>query len=103
MSSVSHRAAPDGAQLSARAVTVTWAVLVLLTVAGWAFARGHLDPMADRAAIVALVALAGLKIYLVLAVFMGLWRAPRDWHAYGIAWVIATFAIVGALVLWCAA
>lgn len=67
---------PDAQRMSARTATATWLVLVAATIAGWLLAgrAGGGD-----ARLVAIVVIACAKIYLVMAVFMGLRRA-QGWH-----------------------
>lgn len=78
---------------SARTATAVWAALVCLTILTWLLARGTFDGRA----VGALIALAGIKMYLILSVFMGLWRAPPRWHIAAIVWVVALMAGIGAL------
>ncbi len=85
---------PDAGRMSARAATVTWLVLVAATIAGWLLASSH---GSGNARIAAVVVLACIKIYLVMAVFMGLRKAPRLWHGMAIAWIVLTGATVYAL------
>ena len=84
-----HEAGQDQ-RMSARTATLAWVALVSATVLGWFFARSTTGSYAQESVVV----LAGIKIYLIMAVFMGLWRAPKGWHLAAIAWVVATCAIV---------
>ncbi len=90
MSDASNKESAPGERLSARTVTTTWAVLVAATIMGWLFARGGSGGSAQAGVVI----LAAIKIYLVIAIFMGLARAPRGWHVAAIAWTAATCAIV---------
>jgi hypothetical protein len=75
---------------SARVITGAWLVLCAATVAGWLLSRGHGG--AEHGGV--LVAIAAAKIALVMAVFMGLLRAPRGWAIAGSAWILATGVII---------
>ena len=85
----------DSHSMTARAATAACIVLVAATVAGWLLASAH---GSGDARLAALVGLACAKIYIVMAVFMGLARAPRGWHAAAVAWIalvgLAIFALV---------
>jgi heme/copper-type cytochrome/quinol oxidase subunit 4 len=85
---------PDAHRMSAGAATTTWLVLVAATIAGWLLAGTHGSGQLRLAAI---VLLACIKIYLVMAVFMGLRRAPHVWHLAAIAWVVLTGGAIFAL------
>jgi heme/copper-type cytochrome/quinol oxidase subunit 4 len=95
MSNAAHEAAPPAARLQARTATIVWAALVILTVLGWWFARTG----TNATTVVAVVAFAAIKVYLILAVFMGVWRAPRTWHAAAIAWTLIAFALIAAIAI----
>jgi len=79
--------------MTARTATLTWAALVTLTLATWLLARG----VEGGWVIGALITLAGIKIYLILAVFMGVRRAPGGWHAAALIWVVLLMAVIGTL------
>jgi heme/copper-type cytochrome/quinol oxidase subunit 4 len=79
--------------MSARTVTLGWVVLVVLTLMTWICAHGH----GSALVIGALIALAGVKMYLILDIFMGVGRAPAFWHAAAIAWVVTVVAVIGSL------
>lgn len=81
-------------RMSAGSATVTWVLLVGATVLGWALSQGGLS----GAQAGAVIAIAAAKVYLVAAVFMGLWRAPAFWHASAIVWTVVTFGVIWALV-----
>jgi heme/copper-type cytochrome/quinol oxidase subunit 4 len=83
-------ASPSATSMRARSATLTWMLLVLLTIAGWLFARQEVD----GGALVALVAFAAIKVYLIMAVFMGVWSSPKAWHVAAIVWTIATFGLI---------
>lgn len=85
--------APDQ-RMKAGTVGATWAVLVGATVLGWVLSRGGATPAQAGVVIV----LAAIKIYLVLAIFMGLWRGPSLWHLSAIAWTAVTFGLIWGLV-----
>jgi hypothetical protein len=80
--------------MSAGLTGLTWALLVGATVLGWALARGGLS----AAQAWPLIAIAAAKVYLVIAIFMGLWRAPAFWHASAAIWIVVTFGVIWALV-----
>jgi hypothetical protein len=80
--------------MSAGTVGATWAVLVGATVLGWLLSQGGVS----SAQAGAIVALAAIKIYLVIAIFMGLWRAPAFWHVSAVVWTAVTFGLIWALV-----
>lgn len=82
---------PDAHRMSAGAATGTWLVLVTATIAGWVLAGAH---GSGDARLAAFVVLACIKIYLIMAVFMGLRRAPHGWHLAAIAWIVLTGAAV---------
>ena len=88
-------ASGDGLRMSAAAASLTWAGLVALTLTGWAFARLGVG----AAAVAALCALAGVKVYLILGQFMGTWRAPAWCHRLALAWAAAVFAAICAVTL----
>jgi hypothetical protein len=75
---------------SVRVITGAWLVLCAATVAGWLLSRGRGG--AEHGGV--LVAIAAAKIALVMAVFMGLARAPRGWAIAGSAWILATGTII---------
>ena len=81
-------------RMSVGIATLTWALLVGATVLGWALSQGGLS----GAQAGAVIAIAAAKVYLVIAVFMGLWRAPAFWHASAIIWIGVTFGVIWALV-----
>jgi hypothetical protein len=81
-------------RMSAGIAGLTWALLVGATVLGWALSRGGLS----GAQAGAVIAIAAAKVYLVIAVFMGLWRAPAFWHASAVIWTVVTFGIIWVLV-----
>jgi hypothetical protein len=74
-------------------ITGAWLVLCVGTVAGWLLSRGRGG--AEHGGL--LVAIAAAKIALVMAVFMGLARAPRGWAIAGTTWIVVTGAIIYAL------
>jgi high-affinity Fe2+/Pb2+ permease len=90
MSDASKKESDPGQRISARTVTTTWAALVAATIMGWMFARGSSGGSAQAGVVI----LAAVKIYLVIAIFMGLARAPRGWHLAAIAWTATTCGIV---------
>lgn len=78
--------------MTAKVAGVTWLVLVAATIAGWLLSGsggGEASPLA-----LGIVAIACVKIYLVMAVFMGLNRSPRGWHLAGLAWIVVTGGLV---------
>ncbi|MET0587632.1 MAG: cytochrome C oxidase subunit IV family protein [Novosphingobium sp.] len=81
-------------RMSAGVATLTWVLLVGATVLGWALSQGGLS----GAQAGAIIAIAASKVYLVIAVFMGLWRAPVFWHASAIIWIVVTFGVIWGLV-----
>lgn len=81
-------------RMSAGIATLTWVVLVGATVLGWALSQGGLSAAQTGA----VIAIAAAKVYLVIAVFMGLWRAPAFWHASAVIWTVTTFGLIWALV-----
>jgi len=70
-------------RMSAATAHATWLLLVGATLLGWLLARGASMPAA-------LIAIADAKIYLVMAVYMGLWRTPAIWHVNAVLWIVAT-------------
>jgi hypothetical protein len=86
---------PDGHRMTARAVTAAWLVLVAATIAGWLLAGGHdAGPAGGEGRVAALVVIACAKIYVIMAVFMGLRRAPRGWHAAALAWILLVGVVI---------
>jgi len=83
---------PEGSRMSAGRVTGVWAALVATTVLGW-WISGHGLPAGD-ARLAGLIGIASAKIWLVMATFMGLWRAPVRWHLGAIAWLVVTGAML---------
>ncbi len=100
-SAVAHTGTPPF--LSGKAATLTWLALTLATVAAWWLADTELSaaasPQASAGGHGAIIALAVLKMYLVLAIFMGLLGAPRVWHAYGAALLLLMGGLMGWLVV----
>lgn len=84
-----------GQRMSARAATTAWLGLVAATIAGWLLAGAH---GSGDVRLATLVGLAGAKIYIVMAVFMGLRCAPRGWHAAAVAWIVLVGGAVFVLV-----
>ena len=82
--------------MSARTATWTWAALCALTLLTWLLARNP-ALLTDALAVGALIALAGIKIYLILAVFMGVWRAPAIWHGVLILWIMLCLGFIAVL------
>ncbi len=70
--------------LSSSVVSFTWLLLCLGTVLSWWLSSGaSTTPLTDRSSEqFAIIALTIFKMYLVVAVFMGLLRAPLFWHLY---------------------
>ncbi|HEX4375697.1 MAG TPA: cytochrome C oxidase subunit IV family protein [Steroidobacteraceae bacterium] len=83
------------AALTARIVTGTWLVLSVLTLVTGLLAGGAMRPML----IGILIALAALKIYLIIGVFMGAARAPAVWHGVIVAWLMACMLTIGWLAM----
>ena len=90
MANSSYHAVAGAARLSAQGATAAWAALVIFTILAWLIARSNSHTLG----IAAIVALAGIKIYVLIAVFMGLWHAPKAWHALAIIWIAATCTTV---------
>jgi hypothetical protein len=78
---------------SASVITGAWLVLCIATVAGWLLSRGHGGT--EHGGV--LVTIAAAKIALVMAVFMGLARAPRGWAIAGMAWIVVMGGVIFAL------
>jgi len=79
---------------SAFVATATWLCLVVATLISWWMAGGgnHGTTAADSATSRGvIVALALVKMYIVVAIFMGIRRAPWSWHLS----VIATLSLIG--------
>jgi hypothetical protein len=94
---------PDGHRMTARAVTAAWLVLVAATIAGWLLAGGHGAGQAigqgggqsgGEGRVAALVVIACAKIYVIMAVFMGLRRAPRGWHMAAVGWILLVGVVI---------
>lgn len=80
-------------EMSASAITIAWLVLSAFALAGWFLAQRPLSGWV----MVTVTVLAGIKMYVLLAFFMGLWRSPRRWHALALVWVCGTLAAVALL------
>ncbi len=78
--------------MTAKAAGVTWLVLVVATIAGW-WLSGSGGGAASSLAL-GIVAIACVKIYLVMSVFMGLRQSPRGWHLAALAWIIVTGSLI---------
>lgn len=89
MAGASDNGTVDAHRMSARTATIAWAVLVAATVLGWWSAR---NGGAGSQGLV--IVLAAAKVWIVMAVFMGLWRASLRWRLAGMVWIMATFALV---------
>ncbi len=88
--------------MKASTVTLTWIVLVCATVLSWWLSGGNAtaQQIAGQAGEhLAIIALAIFKMYLVAAIFMGLWGAPSFWHLYAIALLLLIGGLMVALVV----
>jgi len=88
---------PDGHRMTARAVTAAWLVLVAATIAGWLLAGHGGGQSGGEGRVAALVVIACAKIYVIMAVFMGLRRAPRGWHMAAVGWIVLVGGVIFAL------
>jgi heme/copper-type cytochrome/quinol oxidase subunit 4 len=80
-----------------RTVLVVWLALMLSTAAStWGLSRPAVSPLLSTLAV---MAIAAIKVGLVMAYFMELRHAPRGWRLAGGIWVTATAAAVVALYL----
>ena len=85
---------PDGHRMTARAVTAAWLVLVAATIAGWLLAGHGVGQSGGEGRVAALVIIACAKIYVIMAVFMGLRRAPRGWHMAAVGWILLVGVVI---------
>lgn len=73
-------------------VMAVWLVLMISTVAStWWFSQPVFTPTVST---VAVMLIAALKVWLVMAYFMELRGAPRPWQIAGAVWVIAALCPV---------
>jgi heme/copper-type cytochrome/quinol oxidase subunit 4 len=78
--------------IAGRTVVAVWLVLMLGTaVSTWGFARASVSPAVST---IAVVAIAAIKVGLVMAYFMELRRAPLAWRLAGTIWVAATASAI---------
>jgi len=88
---------PGGPATRGRTVTIVWLALIAATVVGW-LVSGHGGTGADPVRIATILGLAAIKIYLVIALFMGLRSAGIEWRLGAVTWIIGTFAAVGLVI-----
>lgn len=88
---------PVGSTMGGRTVTATWLILVAATVAGWLLS-GHDGAGENPLRIAGILGLAAIKIYLVVALFMGLRTARAGWRFGAVVWIVGTFAAVGLII-----
>jgi len=91
-----NKDSPSRHTMSATAVTGTWLFLVAATILSWWLASGSTvtdlgDHSGERTAI---IALAMIKMYLVIAVFMGLRGGPGSWHITMGVWLLGTGSLL---------
>lgn len=77
--------------------SLTWAVLVAATLLSWEL--GHGVGLQHRAAGAAVLAIAFIKVRLVMLEFMEIRSAPRWMRAIGETWVVLTAALLIGLFL----
>jgi heme/copper-type cytochrome/quinol oxidase subunit 4 len=77
---------------SVRSVLAVWALLMLSTAAStWGFSRPVLAPTVST---VAVMAIAAIKVALIMAYFMELRHAPLGWRLAGMIWAAAAASAV---------
>lgn len=75
-----------------RSIVAVWLVLMLSTAAStWWFSQPMFSPVVCT---VAVMAIATIKVGLVMSHFMELRGAPRPWQIAGAIWVIAAAGTV---------
>lgn len=80
-----------------KAVVAVWLVLMLSTAAStWGFSRAAVPPLLSTLAV---MAVAALKVGLVMAYFMELRRAPLPWRLAGAIWTAVTASAVAIVYL----
>jgi hypothetical protein len=85
-------------RIKSATATSTWLVLIAATVFSWWLAKSHslAEQLTGRGTEhTVIIALGIFKMYLVMAVFMGLWRAPAFWHIYSLILLL----IIGGLMM----
>lgn len=83
-------------------LTVVWLVLVGLTVVSWALAPAHASgPVAASVPItVVVLAMAMIKVRLIIGEFMEVRTAPTWLRASTDAWLVVMFGAILAIYLW---
>ena len=87
--------------LSGSVTTVTFLILVVATILSWALAGDSIAANAaeQRAEHTAIILLATVKMYLILAIFMGLWKSPLKWHLAAASTLLITAGLLNFLVV----
>lgn len=87
--------------LSKSVTTVTFLVLIVATIIAWAIAGDSIAANAAerRAEHTSIILLATAKMYLILAIFMGLWKSPLNWHFAAASTLIITAGLLIFLVV----
>ena len=75
-----------------KSVLAVWLVLMLSTAAStWGFSRPAVVPLVST---VAVMAIAAIKVGLVMAYFMELRHAPLPWRLAGTVWVVGAASAI---------
>jgi len=82
--------------MKAATATTAWLVLLAVTTLSWWLA-GAGGP-APGGSVVAIICLGLFKMYLVLAIFMGIWKSPLIWHGI----LASCLALTGAVLIFLA-
>lgn len=73
-------------------VTGIWLALMLATAAStWWFSTGIVAPAVGT---VAVIVIAAIKVWFVMAHFMELRNAPLPWKLAGMTWLAATASVI---------
>lgn len=80
---------------SAKLVTATWLLLMLITLLGWWLGDHSTAASSLLLKQVAIIALAIIKMYIVAAVFMEIMHAPLFWHLY----TATVFILMGGIMI----